>query len=147
MAPEVFYAENFVTYDPFAADIWSLACILWPMLTGKALFRRPTTKDPRFLYLISGRIAELIQVDGARDNISAEAEHLLASMLKVNPQERATIAQIIAHPWLRDQQPQSQSHTSTSIASSVGPGVATTADPGHLAPVTVPQAEAVAMSQ
>jgi serine/threonine protein kinase len=103
MAPEVYYCNNLSppTYDPFAADCWSLACTLYLMLTGSHLYVQPATSDPYFLYIMNGRLGDLITALNFQQVIPPAAQHLLGSLLNMNAAQRPDIEAIAAHPWLQ----------------------------------------------
>lgn len=90
VAPEVIRDRG---YNGFAADIWSCGIILYVMLSGhqafedvnvKALFNKIERGDYRMSRHFS---------DGAKD--------LISKILVVDPSQRYTINQIIAHPWFQ----------------------------------------------
>ncbi|SPO37181.1 related to serine/threonine-protein kinase [Pseudozyma flocculosa] len=70
------------------AEIWSLGVLLSILLSGECPFADPTAA-------IKGRISK------PKGAWSPEALSLLFMCLEVNPDARATIQQIRAHPWVR----------------------------------------------
>jgi len=100
MSPEVY---NLRRYDGFKADVWSLGVVLWVMITGGLLYRKPTILDKRFSLLEEGEegIERLLQVDGIQD-INPTLIHLFSRMLDVNPITRYVIEDVLSHPWLND---------------------------------------------
>ncbi|CAI7790777.1 unnamed protein product [Closterium sp. NIES-53] len=87
-APEVMAGD---AYDE-SADIWSLGVTLYAMLSGKwPLFR-------------GGKRVFDEKVDFASDdwkNVSSDAKDLIRRMLCVDVNERFTIDEVLAHPWVR----------------------------------------------
>ncbi|RKO99046.1 hypothetical protein CXG81DRAFT_30313 [Caulochytrium protostelioides] len=95
-APELVMSDGYVGE---AADIWSCGVILYAMLCGYL----PYDDDPEnpngdninrlYTYIME---TELVFPEG----ISAKACDLMQRMLVPDPKQRATMAEIIAHPWL-----------------------------------------------
>ncbi|CAI6004169.1 unnamed protein product [Closterium sp. NIES-64] len=87
-APEVMAG---VAYDE-SADIWSLGVTLYAMLSGKwPLFR-------------GGKRVLDEKVDFASNDwkkVSGDAKDLIRRMLRVDVNERFTIDEVLAHPWVR----------------------------------------------
>uniref|UniRef100_A0A7S4INJ1 Protein kinase domain-containing protein n=1 Tax=Vannella robusta TaxID=1487602 RepID=A0A7S4INJ1_9EUKA len=82
VAPEVLNKENL--YNPFAADIYSLGCVLLVLMTQ----RFPLISETGRFVLPPGVC------------VSASCEQLLHQMLTPHPQERPTIEELLAHPFL-----------------------------------------------
>lgn len=89
VAPEVLGRH----YDPFKADIWSLGCILYVMLTGKFPFGAASGKSLEDLI----RRAAWIPLSA---NVSAEAQDLCKAMLVLDPTKRMTPEIARGHPFL-----------------------------------------------
>jgi 5'-AMP-activated protein kinase, catalytic alpha subunit len=90
-APEIIRGNP---YDGRQSDIWSFGIIMYATLFGSLPFN-PEPNRPKALYdkicNCLYRIPEGI--------VSVEAQSLIRSILKANPHERATITDIIRHPW------------------------------------------------
>jgi PAS domain-containing serine/threonine kinase len=82
-SPQILNGER---YSPFAADIWTLGCLLYVLVAGEVPFSRVAT-------------AKLGQFQRPRF-VSIECEDLISKMLKVNVDERATMTEISQHPWM-----------------------------------------------
>jgi serine/threonine protein kinase len=91
MAPEVLER----CYGP-AADIWSVGVVVFLMLAGRLPFDGATDRgiikavldsEPDFLH-------------PAWDGISAAAKDCVSRMLVKDPRQRASVQQLLAHPWL-----------------------------------------------
>jgi len=83
-------------YGP-QADMWSMGCILYEMLIGKAAF--PFLRNERELY---GRIQKR-QYDTACKEytaLSENAKDLISQMLAVDPVKRASATEALRHPWI-----------------------------------------------
>lgn len=90
VAPEVLTEP---TYNGFRADVWSCGVILFVMLSGRLPFR---AQDIAELY-------NKIQTCDFKmsDFISDAAGDLIRRMLVVSPDRRASIHDIVNHPWFR----------------------------------------------
>ena len=89
IAPEIF--EN-LGYQGFQCDIWSAGVTLYYILGGKQPFRANSMK-----------ILEQLIIEGIYEklnDVSEEANDLIAKMLETNPEKRININQILKHPWL-----------------------------------------------
>lgn len=80
-----------ITYTGPEVDVWSLGIILFVLVAGKVPF------DDKSLSALhekikSGKFAVPL-------HLTPECQNLLKVMIEVDPQKRATIAEIMAHPW------------------------------------------------
>lgn len=83
-------------YGP-QADMWSMGCILYEMLIGKAAF--PFLRNEKELYT---RIQKK-QYDTACKEytaLSQNAKDLISTMLTVDPVKRASATEALRHPWI-----------------------------------------------
>jgi len=85
MAPEVLFREK---YNPYAADVWSLAILFIEMLTGKPPFATFVCLD-ELLDFVS--FATHVPLD---ESIPADIRELLRKMLDFNPTTRLTIGSV-----------------------------------------------------
>jgi serine/threonine protein kinase len=80
-----------VEYDGRLADVWSLGVILYLLLVGRPPWNISNT---------SLMLRQIVKADFAiPKSVSVQSRSLIASMLRVQPSERATIDQILVHPW------------------------------------------------
>ncbi|KAF9997379.1 hypothetical protein BGZ79_008930 [Entomortierella chlamydospora] len=83
-SPEILKGEN---YRAEAAEIWSLGILLYTILYGEVPFNDP-------VQAISGPYIT------PRVHSSSECQHLLNWMLTKCPERRATIDDVVNHPWI-----------------------------------------------
>jgi serine/threonine protein kinase len=96
MSPEVF--SNADAFDGFAIDLWAGGVILYIMLTGFPPYDQASRTDQRFDLIVNGNL--LRQLQSWDINLSEDAGDLLQSMLLLDPRDRLTLAEVMAHPWL-----------------------------------------------
>lgn len=96
MSPEVF--RNSDNFDGFAIDLWAAGVILYIMLTGFPPYDQASRTDQRFELIISGRLME--QLRSWSIFLTDEAGDLMQRMLQLDPEERLSLAEVMAHPWV-----------------------------------------------
>ncbi|XP_038187363.2 sperm motility kinase X-like [Arvicola amphibius] len=92
-APELF---DDTEYDARALDIWSMAVVLYAMLTAKFPFKARTYPDMKEkmlnpTYYIPYTLSQNLLL-----------VHLIVHLFTVNPEQRPTICDIRQHQWIRD---------------------------------------------
>ncbi|KAJ1679445.1 serine/threonine protein kinase [Spiromyces aspiralis] len=97
VAPEVLKARVLGKYDK-QVDIWSLGVVFYICLCGFPPFSEEVAPPP-LKQQIMGAIYQFHSPYW--DDISSEAKDLVRRMLVVNPRERITVDEALAHPWLR----------------------------------------------
>jgi len=99
MPPEIFTGE----YNAFVADVWSLGCILYMMVTGELPVSGDSTteifgniralaKEPKPRHF--GRIAAKVAP------ISKDCQDLIGRMMRVDVNLRISMKAALDHPWL-----------------------------------------------
>jgi serine/threonine protein kinase len=89
VAPEVLLGK----YDAFKADLWSLGCILYVMVTCRFPFGSATEKE------LEDRIKKGAIVP-VPDFVSPEARDLIGKLIAVDPDKRVPLQEIPFHPWI-----------------------------------------------
>ena len=96
MSPEIY--QNTDDFDGFAIDLWAAGVILYIMLTGFPPYDHATMADKRFEIIVEGELIE--QLRTWEIYLSDEAGDLMQKMLRLDPKERLTLAQVMEHPWV-----------------------------------------------
>ncbi|XP_016094982.1 tribbles homolog 1-like [Sinocyclocheilus grahami] len=89
VSPEIL--NGGVCYSGKHADAWSLGVMLYTMLVGRYPFHDP---DPATLFSKIRRGTYCLP-----DGLSLRARCLLRSLLRKDPGERLTTAEVLIHPW------------------------------------------------
>jgi serine/threonine protein kinase len=89
-SPEIFTHRP---YDGRSADIWAMGVVLYAMVTRQFPWKG-TNECEQVAHAQRGEYQ-------LPEYLSAECSHLIKRMLVVAPAQRATIAEIKQHPWLR----------------------------------------------
>jgi len=98
-APEIYFGNAHTASAK--ADVFSLGVALFVLLTGIPPFELPDpVHDKRYAYIQSGRLPKLLQLWGME--ISAPAIALLTAMLVHDPHKRLDLNEVLAHPWVSD---------------------------------------------
>ena len=91
VAPEVLMDKG---YDGYAADVWSAGVILYVLLAGFLPFDEVSMVD---------LFRKIMKADFSYPAwLSAEAKHLLSTIITPNVHDRATLQQVMQHPWMTE---------------------------------------------
>ena len=97
MSPEIRGGKPY--FDGHAVDVWALGPILFLMTTGFPPFEIADNSDERFQYFTSGYLADVVR--SWQLGLSADLLDLLQRMMWVNPENRLSLDQVRAHPWMQ----------------------------------------------
>uniref|UniRef100_A0A0N4ZG92 SNF-related serine/threonine-protein kinase n=1 Tax=Parastrongyloides trichosuri TaxID=131310 RepID=A0A0N4ZG92_PARTI len=88
-APEILLGDS---YEATAVDVWSAGVLLYMLLCGRLPFQEATDGET---------LTKILDCKySIPDNISKEAKSLISRMLVRDPRKRATMTEIIQHPWV-----------------------------------------------
>merc|ERR1711974_100720 len=93
VAPEIVNGEG----ATFASDMWSIGIITYLMLSGVSPFRGQNDRET----LQRIQMGDIDFDFELWQNISREAKHFVANLLVYKPEERMSVRQARAHPWLQ----------------------------------------------
>jgi serine/threonine protein kinase len=89
-------APEIVTHTPYTGpelDMWSLGALLLAMLTARIPFDAPT-EEATALKITEAKYKMPV-------GVSSAAKDLLAKLLEPNPLKRATMMDVLGHPWMQ----------------------------------------------
>ena len=93
IAPEIIADTG---YEGYYVDIWSLGILLYAMLCGTVPYKASNMQE---LHKI------IVRGDyGYPGDVTIEARSLVDGMLQLEPSERLSLPEILAHPWLTKDQ-------------------------------------------
>merc|ERR1712045_151521 len=93
VAPEIVNGEG----ATFASDMWSCGIITYLLLSGVSPFRGQNDRET----LQRIQMGDIDFDFELWQNISREAKHFVANLLVYKPEERMSVRQALAHPWLQ----------------------------------------------
>ena len=94
MAPETFEfgGKNTDIFTP-ATDCWAVACIIYRLLTGEALFRSP--RDIITFTKVGTHLRDILLKRG----IGSIGISFISELLQRDPRNRMTAKTALQHPW------------------------------------------------
>ena len=92
MAPEVHQGNAYTE----SVDVWAIGVILYILLSGTLPFFAETSQD----FVEAVVVANYEFPDEEWADVSDQGLDLIERILVVDPAERATIDQILSHPWI-----------------------------------------------
>jgi serine/threonine protein kinase len=93
VAPEIVNGEG----ATFASDMWSIGIITYLILSGVSPFRGQNDRET----LQRIQMGDIDFDFELWQNVSREAKHFVANLLVYKPEERMSVRQALAHPWLQ----------------------------------------------
>ena len=102
MAPEVFAGHS---YLPEQADVWSLGVVLFILHAGFPPITKPQAGCWYMDRLLHQQYSHFWDAHARVMAFSPDFMNLMEGMLKVNPAQRLTLAQIAEHPWVQGRVP------------------------------------------
>jgi len=111
LAPEVLLLlENGVPYSQ-EVDLWAVGVILYILLCGFPPFYGETDDD------IYDKIVEGTWsfIPPYWDHVSDSAKDLISKLLVLDPKQRLTAEQALAHPWISNQANNSEAHLNSTL--------------------------------
>ncbi|GMI07869.1 hypothetical protein TrRE_jg5459, partial [Triparma retinervis] len=98
MAPEIL---SHLPYKGGSADVWSCGVVVFIMLTGNPPFQIAGKGDWWFNAISTGNVDRFWRAHmRSAPKLSDEAMDFIEQMLKPEPEERASLRQLLAHPWI-----------------------------------------------
>jgi serine/threonine protein kinase len=91
ISPEILTGKP---YDGFKADVWSCGVVLYALLFGCFPF-----SAAQYKLLVSG---EPLVVQFPQSAVSTSVKELLRSMLKLQPERRFSLEEVLDHDWMCD---------------------------------------------
>ena len=91
IAPEIY---SKIGYEDGKCDIWSAGITLYYMLSGNLPFKGSNIQELEKV-ILSGEYEKI-------KDVSNEANNIIDGMLRIDPNNRLTIDEILKHPWLNN---------------------------------------------
>ena len=96
IAPEVIIGQN--PFNPLLSDVWATGVMLFILVTGVPPMDSAQRLDPRYRMICNNELPAMLEQWGI--TLSYEIIDLLRKILRPNPLERLSLNEILAHPWM-----------------------------------------------
>ncbi|KAK4672710.1 MAPK-activated protein kinase Srk1 [Podospora pseudopauciseta] len=108
-APEIVKDERYSK----SVDMWALGCVLYTMLCGFPPFYDESIE------VLTEKVAkgQYTFLSPWWDDISKSAQDLISHLLCVDPEQRYTIKEFLAHPWIRESGPTPRDEKKSAMSS------------------------------
>jgi serine/threonine protein kinase len=100
MAPEIVSNHEYV--NATECDIWSVGICLLYMLLGFPPIEIASLSDIRYSMIVNGQLSVLLKHWKMDSFFSTIVLDLIEKILCENPQQRLSLEEILAHPWLKE---------------------------------------------
>ena len=101
MAPEIQLGRP---YEGARVDLFASAIILFVILTQRPPFASAHPSDPHYRLVAAGQAATFWQAhaeaEQGNDIYTAEFKDLFEKMMALDPSNRPTLQEVLAHPWM-----------------------------------------------
>jgi serine/threonine protein kinase len=97
LPPEAFSLQAASSFDPIAADMWSLGVTVFTMVAGYVPWRQAARSDPAYDSFVQAATAQ--QQQRYPEHFSSELRSLLDALLAVRPEDRCSAAQAQVYAW------------------------------------------------
>ncbi len=99
MAPELWSQQELI--HPMLLDMWALGVMLCIAVTGIPPCERAIVGDNCFKCIEADQVIDMYRHFGVT-TLSPECMDLMARLLKVNPLDRPSLEEVLAHPWMSE---------------------------------------------